>query len=103
VVGNDDTQLARRVLTTDDYRSVRALLIRTSVRRVRSGGDPLTTLNDFLKIFEEGDELRRIDWRLAWDLTCIRFVEILGKHDWFREHAATAVEIEESDGDRVPR
>jgi CRISPR-associated protein Cst1 len=102
VVGNDDAQLARRVLMADDYRSVRALLIRTSVKRVRGGGDPLTSLDDFLKVFEEGDELRRIDWRLAWDLTCIRFIEILGKHGWFTAHRETAVEVEESSSDRLP-
>jgi len=102
VVVSNDAQLAGRVLRADDYRNVRALLIRTSIRRVRSGNDPVTTLDEFLKVFEEGDEVRRSDWRLAWDLTCIRFIEILGKREWFARQTETAMGLEESDGDGQP-
>jgi len=98
-IANNDAQLVRKVLMADDYRTVRALLIRTSVARVNRGNEPVTTLDEFLKVFEEGEEVRRLDWHLAWDLTVIRFIETLWARDWFTRQTDAVAQIEETEAD----
>ena len=53
------------------------MLIKASNAEVRSGRSPLIGFDEFITIFEEGEELPRIDWRLARDLVLIRMIERL--------------------------
>jgi CRISPR-associated protein Cst1 len=62
---------------------------------VRRNGAPLLTLDDFLLLFEEGEEVARADWQLAWDLLRIRTTETLCKLGWFEKPEAKEV-IEEA-------
>jgi CRISPR-associated protein Cst1 len=59
------------------YAFVRRLLLDTGFRRLTNGAAPTITLDQFLEVFEEGEELERVDWRLAWDLVLIRVIERL--------------------------
>lgn len=56
---------------------VRRLLLDTSFRRLRANDRPMVTFDEYLTIFEEGEEVARADWRLAWDLVLIRVIEQL--------------------------
>jgi CRISPR-associated protein Cst1 len=56
---------------------VRRLLLDTGFRRLGNGEGPMITLDEYLTVFEEGEELARTDWRLAWDLVLIRVIERL--------------------------
>lgn len=56
---------------------VRRLLLDTGFRRLGNGEGPMVTLDQYLTVFEEGEELARTDWRLAWDLVLIRVIERL--------------------------
>ncbi|MBI4497311.1 MAG: hypothetical protein HY689_05375 [Chloroflexi bacterium] len=85
IADTNDRQIFRRFFSgRTDYRTVRDTLIRADRRRVQRLGEPLVTLDDFLTVFEEGEEVARADWRLAWDLLRIRMVEELCRLGWFQ-------------------
>jgi CRISPR-associated protein Cst1 len=54
---------------------------------VRRGNPPLVTLDPYLTVFEEGDEISRSDWQLARDLVLIRMVERLYQNGWIGKNA----------------
>jgi len=83
VVALNDVRLFRSVATADGYRIVRNLLIRADLARLKRGEPPVIGFDSFLKIFEEGEELARVDWRLAWDLAVIRMLDTLHQKGWF--------------------
>ena len=59
------------------YDRVRMALIKANNTNLKRGREPLITLDPYLEVFEDGDELARADWRLARDLVYIRVVEQL--------------------------
>lgn len=95
IVNANDQGLFRRIfMGRTSYREVRGTLIRANNEHVRRNGAPLLTLDDFLLLFEEGEEVARADWQLAWDLLRIRTTETLCKLGWFEKPEAKEV-IEE--------
>jgi CRISPR-associated protein Cst1 len=82
------------VYSAENYRAVRLTLIRTSERRLKRGESPIVSFDEFLQVFEEGEELPRIDWRLAWDLVLIRVIESLYEQKWFEKNKEV---LEETD------
>lgn len=102
ITDTNDRQIFRRFFGGRvDYRTVRDSLLRADRRHVQRLGEPLLTLDDFLVIFEEGEELVRTDWRLAWDLFRIRMVEELCRLEWFKrpegQESMKAVDQEDAD------
>lgn len=89
VNSNDDRRLFQQAYQARNYYALRRLLIQASSRRISRGLPPLLSFDDFLTIFEVGDELPRSDWRLAWDLVLIRLIDRLHADDWFRRHRET--------------
>jgi len=65
---------------------MRNLLIRQSARCIMAGKEPLIRFKPFLEIFEEGEELARVDWKLAWDIMLIRVIEQLYEKKWFEQN-----------------
>lgn len=59
------------------YQKIRNLIIKTSAKLIKRGQAPLVTLDEFLEIFEEGEEIVKSDWRFAWDLVIIGIIEEL--------------------------
>lgn len=74
---------------------MRNILIRQSQKCIKAGREPLIRFEPFLEIFEEGEELAKIDWKLAWDLMLIRVIEQLYEKKWFEQHK-DVLESEES-------
>ena len=93
VISGGDRRLLSGLRRVNTYRDVRALLLRASTRRLQDDGELLLSFDDFLLIFEEGDEVPRIDWRLAWDLVFLRTLEQLHAAGWFRRHSDALQEI----------
>jgi len=91
----DDARLFRSVATADEYRAVRSILIRADLARLKRGQPLVIGFDSFLKVFEEGEEVARVDWRLAWDLTVIRVLDALYQKGWFNRKG----ELLESDED----
>lgn len=83
VKDDNDRRLFRRIYTARKPFEVRQLLIQMGMRRLREGLEPAVRFDEFLEIFEEGDELARADFGLAWDLTRIRVIETLFDKQWF--------------------
>jgi CRISPR-associated protein Cst1 len=83
ITTENDRRLWRAVYTADAYRKARLALIQASQRRLKRGLPPVVSLDRFLRVFEEGEELPRVDWRLAWDLVLIRVIEKLYDSKWF--------------------
>lgn len=77
------------------YNYFRTALIRANLAHVQGGNPPLITLEPYIKIFEEGDEVASPDWRLARDLVLIRMVEQLYQQGWLGSHPDAVPEVSE--------
>ncbi|MCA9996443.1 MAG: hypothetical protein KDE56_11880, partial [Anaerolineales bacterium] len=64
---------------------------------VKSGHEPFLTLDSYISIFEDGEELSSRDWRLARDLVLIRLVEQLYKNGWLSANQDAVADVEVSD------
>lgn len=90
----NDRRFFHSFLTVDHYSNLRALLIRLSVALLKKGQSPVLTLDSFIQIFEEGEDLPRTDWRLARDLVLIRMIEKLYELGWIQAHVEELPEPE---------
>ncbi|MCI0724869.1 MAG: hypothetical protein L0338_38785 [Acidobacteria bacterium] len=86
IAGENDRRLWGRIYRADAYWRARKALIQASQRRLQRGLAPVFSLDEFLEVFEEGEELPRVDWRLAWDLVLIRVIEKLYEAKWFERN-----------------
>jgi CRISPR-associated protein Cst1 len=77
------------------YDYFRAALIKANLAHVRRGNPPLITLDPYIAIFEEGNEIAAPDWRLARDLVLIRMVEQLYLQGWLGSHPEAIPEVAE--------
>lgn len=88
VIENNDKSVFRSVLGTtggDAYGAFRNLLVRTLKKRLERADDLMFTMEDYLEVFESGEEVVVSDWRLARDLIRIRFLESLHRADFFKK------------------
>jgi CRISPR-associated protein Cst1 len=81
------------------YGGLRVRLINASQAEQKAERPPLIGFDDFVTIFEYGEDLARPDWRLARDLVLIRVIERLYERRWFAEHPE-ALDVETPDDDR---
>lgn len=86
VNGENDRHFFHTFLTARRYSDLRVALIKASTARVRHGQPPLITFDQFIAIFEEGEEIPYDDWRLARDLVLIRMIERLYQQGWLQAH-----------------
>lgn len=77
------------------YSYFRMALIRANLAHVQRGKPPLITLEPYIAIFEEGDEIAAPDWRLARDLVLIRMVEQLYQQEWLGSHPDAIPDVSE--------
>lgn len=82
VSGQNDRRFFREFFTEQRYEYFRTSLIKANLAHVKRGNPPFLTLDPYIEVFEEGNELARPDWRLARDLVLIRMVEGLYKQGW---------------------
>lgn len=97
VKDDNDRRLFQRVYTARKPFEVRQLLIQMGMRRLKKGLEPAVRFDEFLRIFEEGDELARADFGLAWDLTRLRVIEALFDARWFDSNKEALEEIKEEE------
>ncbi len=86
VSAENDRRFFHAFLTAQRYDILRAVLIRTSIARLKRSQSPLVAFDDYISIFEEGEDLPYSDWRLARDLVLIRMVEQLYNKGWIQKH-----------------
>ena len=89
VSGENDRQFFRNFFIERRYDRFRNILIKANVAHVRRGKPPFISLDPYIIVFEEGDEVARNDWALARDLVLIRMIERLYEQGWLRQNADT--------------
>lgn len=82
VHGENDRRFFRAVLTERRYAAFRLALIQADLRAVRHRQGPLLTFDQYVEIFEDGEDVPRVDWLLARDLVLIRMIEQLHANGW---------------------
>jgi CRISPR-associated protein Cst1 len=82
VSSQNDRRFFRDFFIEQRYGYFRTALIKANLAHVKRGHPPIITLDPYIEVFEEGDELARPDWRLARDLVLIRMVERLYDQGW---------------------
>lgn len=98
VAGQNDRRFFRNFFVLRRYADFRNELIKANLACVRSGKPPLITLDPYVRVFEEGNELARPDWQLARDLVLIRMVEQLYQQGWLGSNVdALPEEVEETE------
>lgn len=83
----NDRRFFRNFYVQGRYDYLRNSLIKANTEHVRRGNKPFLTLDGYISVFEEGEELVRADWRLARDLVLIRMVEQLAANGWLSANA----------------
>lgn len=78
----NDRRFFRNFYVAGRYDYLRNDLIKANTEHVRRGNKPFLTLDSYISVFEEGEEVARVDWRLARDLVLIRMVEQLYNNGW---------------------
>lgn len=79
---NDRRLFGKLTVQVRTFADLRNQLIKVKKQRLISQREPVPNFDDFLIIFEEGEEVVRTDWRLAWDLTQIRLLDELHRRNW---------------------
>jgi CRISPR-associated protein Cst1 len=94
VAEENDTRLFKGLSLSGRYGELRRTLVIANANRVRNGSEPLLTFDDFVTVFEFGEDAQRPDWNLARDLVLIRIIEQLHQRGWFKAHADVIAEEE---------
>jgi len=86
IEGNNDKRLWSRIIRAEKPRDVRNILITQSIKNIKDSRQPVVSFDSYLEIFEEGEELAKVDWKLAWDLVIIRVIDGLYEKKWFEKN-----------------
>jgi CRISPR-associated protein Cst1 len=95
VNSQNDRRFFREFFTVQRYDYFRNTLIKANLAHARRGQAPIITFDTYIGVFEEGEDLARIDWRLARDLVLIRMVERLYELGWLGKHPDAIPEADE--------
>ena len=82
VASQNDRRFFRQFYVEQRYDYFRNALIKANLAYVKRGNPPFITLDPYIEVFEEGDEVAWSQWRLARDLVLIRMVERLYENGW---------------------
>ncbi|HTE84926.1 MAG TPA: type I-B CRISPR-associated protein Cas8b1/Cst1 [Dehalococcoidia bacterium] len=97
ITEDNHRRLFQRAYSAKRPGEVRQLLLSADLERVRRSASPMLTLEDYLNVFEDGEEMARVDWRLAWDLVLIRLIEQLHAEGWLARNKEVVQAVEQGD------
>lgn len=83
VAEENDRRFFRSFYAENKYGFFRNTLVKADFYQANRGRPPLLGLDDYLAIFESGEELASPNWRLARDLVLICMIEELHRRKWF--------------------
>lgn len=99
VAAENDRRFFRAFYSEQNYTLLRNALLRANAAAVRRQGQPLVTFDQFVEVFEEGEDIPYKDWKLARDLVLIRMIERLTP--WLAQNAEaipeTSTDLETTD------
>jgi CRISPR-associated protein Cst1 len=101
VSSQNDRRFFREFYTVQRYDHFRTALIKANLAHVKRGNPPIITLDPYIEVFEEGDELARSDWRLARDLVLIRMVERLYEQGWLGQNVDVIADSTEEETEQA--
>lgn len=84
VAKQNDRRFFRNFYTENRYLYFRNELIKANIAHTKYGNPPFLTLDNYLNVFEFGEDLPSYHWKLARDLVLIRMVEQLYANGWLR-------------------
>ena len=87
VNSQNDRRFFREFFTVQRYDYFRNTLVKANLAHARRGHAPMITFEAYISVFEEGEDLARLDWKLARDLVLIRMVERLHELKWLAKNA----------------
>lgn len=93
VGGQNDRRFFRDFFGEQRYDYFRTALIKANLAHVRRGNPPIITLDPYIEVFEDGDEVARSDWRLARDLVLIRMIERLYQEGWLGRNVDALADV----------
>lgn len=93
----NDKRFFRAFYVENRYGFLRNSLIKANTAHVKRGHAPFLTLDNYISVFEDGEELASKDWRLARDLVLIRMVEQLHKNGWLGTNEDAIPEDQENE------
>ncbi len=85
-IAEQDSRFWDRFNHAKYYHNLRYCIVRANRGEEKAGRPPLIDFDDFITIFEYGEEDARHDWGLARDLILIRVTEKLHEADWFTKN-----------------
>ncbi len=91
-IAERDSRFWNRFNLAKRYSDLRASIVRAGKEEQKAGRPPLIGYDDFITIFEYGEDDARRDWNLARDLVLIRVVEQLHEGGWFK-HNPEALDV----------
>lgn len=95
------SRFLRMMLTENNPNYLRGRLVKANLDTIKAGEQQLFDMNGYIEVFEEGEEVYRVDWRLARDLVLMRMIDQL--KDWLTQHPDalpdTQGDEEEEEGD----
>lgn len=91
----NDRRFFRAFYSESRYGYLRNSLIKANTTHAKRGHAPFLTLDNYISVFEDGEELASNDWRLARDLVLIRMVEQLHHNGWLGANQDAIPEAEE--------
>jgi CRISPR-associated protein Cst1 len=101
VSSQNDRRFFREFYTVQRYDHFRTALIKANLAHVKRGNPPIITLDPYIEVFEEGDELAHSDWRLARDLVLIRMVERLYAQGWLGQNVDVIADSTEEETEQA--
>ena len=100
VKGQNDKRFFYIFYSENRYGYLRNALIKANTTYVKRGNPPFLTLDNYICVFEDGEDLAQADWRLARDLVLIRMVEQLHKNGWLGDNQDAIPEnVEETESE----
>ena len=94
VATENDRRFFRDFFGQRRYDYFRTTLIKANWAYVKRGKPPFITLDPYIEVFEDGDEVARSDWQFARDLVLIRMIEHLYQHhkEWLGQNVDAIAE-----------
>ncbi|MCU0491499.1 MAG: type I-B CRISPR-associated protein Cas8b1/Cst1 [Chloroflexaceae bacterium] len=95
----DDQRFFRNFFRTTKPYEFRTALIKANMAAIKANMPPLITLDPYITVFEDGDEMMRVDWMLARDLVLIRMIEQLYNNGWIGKNPELVIEAAQTERD----
>lgn len=101
VDAQNEKRFFRNFFVEQNYGNFRSNLIKANINYIKKGNPPLITLDPYIEIFEDGEEIERSNWRLARDLVLIRMIEELYNRGWLGKNQDVIPDTQEENVNEI--